>query len=340
LSSRLVVRTSWTSHVACRSRRAQVALAVDCCQSRNVTEVVNATCLNCAAPLSGPFCGECGQRDVPAYPSTKELVVDAVSEFSGWDGRLASTLRTLVRAPGKLTLEFLEGRRVRYISPLRLYLTASVVYFLLAASSPDVRLGSADLNVAGVRVTRTVTGEPGSRPGRVAHAASKSMKQEDLTPEERAAAVADVAHAPSLMRPFLERAIVDPAGFKQSILENMPRLLFVLLPIFAGIIGLFYRQRKYPEHLFFALHLYAFVFLALALTELTKFSRIPIIVGAMSFLTIVGIPAYSTVAFRRVYGGGVVKTLGKEVAIGVLYGIVSIVAFIVMIYVVTLSGPR
>jgi hypothetical protein len=40
-------------------------------------------CLNCGAPLAGPFCAECGQRDVPPYPSVRELVVDAFWELSG-----------------------------------------------------------------------------------------------------------------------------------------------------------------------------------------------------------------------------------------------------------------
>src|SRR5687767_329412 len=102
----------------------------------------SAVCLNCGAPLSGVFCSRCGQRDIPPYPSVRELAVDVVTEFSGWDGRLALTLRELVRRPGMLTREFLEGRRARYISPLRLYLVSSLVYFLLAAAAPNVRLES------------------------------------------------------------------------------------------------------------------------------------------------------------------------------------------------------
>ncbi|MGH9886011.1 MAG: DUF3667 domain-containing protein, partial [bacterium] len=91
-------------------------------------------CLNCGTPLHGQFCSSCGQRDVPPYPSVRELAVDAFWELSGWDGRFASTVRALARRPGMLTREFLEGRRARYISPLRLYLMASLVYFLISAA--------------------------------------------------------------------------------------------------------------------------------------------------------------------------------------------------------------
>ena len=134
-------------------------------------------CLNCGTPLSGPFCAGCGQRDIPPYPSVRELAVDAVSEFSGWDGRLASTVRALVLYPGLLTHEFLEGRRARYISPLRLYLTASLVYFLVAAAAPDVKTESGKTLFLGVRVGATTTddGPPTSRPERVSAAATSAL---------------------------------------------------------------------------------------------------------------------------------------------------------------------
>src|SRR3569833_174672 len=98
----------------------------------------SARCLNCNTELVGPFCAQCGQRALPPYPSVRELVTDAFWELSGWDGRFAATVRALFRAPGQLTLDFLEGRRARFISPLRLYLLASLLYFLVAAAVPGV----------------------------------------------------------------------------------------------------------------------------------------------------------------------------------------------------------
>ena len=62
-------------------------------------------CLNCGAALVGQFCAECGQRALPPHPTVQELVGDAVSEFSGWDGKFAETVRLLVARPGELTFE-------------------------------------------------------------------------------------------------------------------------------------------------------------------------------------------------------------------------------------------
>jgi len=306
-----------------------------------VIESGSSACLNCGAPLTGAFCASCGQRDVPPYPSVRELVEDAAAEFSGWDGRLAITLRDLIRRPGILTHEFLEGRRVRYISPIRLYLVASLVYFLLAASAPTVRLESGQPVFEGLRVGATTTkgNQPVSRAERVGNAARQSIEnQQLLTPAERDSALKDIAGAPALIRPLLRRAVEDPGGFKRRILETMPRMLFVLLPVFAGILALFYRGRKYPEHLYFAIHLHAFIFLALAMAPLAKFTRMPLLAAAVGLIAVIWIPVYATLAFRRVYGGSLSRTLMKELAIGAIYCVAAGIGFMVMIYWVSIAA--
>ena len=301
-------------------------------------ELSEPPCLNCGAPITGAFCARCGQRDVPPYPSVRELAIDAVTEFSGWDGRLASTLRALIRRPGFLTHEFLEGRRIRYISPLRLYLISSLVYFVVAAAAPDVRLESGKTVGLHVGVIATENNQPPSRPERVAKAASEALEnQQALSPAERAAALEDIARAPALMQPLLRRAVEDPGGFKRRILQTMPRMLFVLLPIFAGILALFYRGRKYPEHLYFAIHLHAFIFLALAIAELVKFTQLPLLVAGASLVAVIWIPIYATLAFRRVYGGSLVRTLMKELGIGAIYAVAAAAGFTVMIYWVSVA---
>ena len=174
-----------------------------------------AACLNCGTPLTGPFCAECGQRDIPPYPSARELVVDAFSEVSGWDGRFATTLRALIRRPGLLTREFLEGRRARYISPVRLYLVSSLVFFLMAAGSPDVRLDDGKTIFLGLRMTSPVQTRAPSRPQQVGSAASQAMEsQQPLPPAVRDSLLAEIEHAPAFMRPFLRRSITDPAGLE------------------------------------------------------------------------------------------------------------------------------
>lgn len=278
------------------------------------SRVQSAACLNCGTPLSGPFCSACGQRDVPPYPTVRELVVDAFWELSGWDGRFMLTARSLLRRPGMLTREFLEGRRARYVSPLRLYLMASLVYFLIAAAAPDLdrptqRRGT-DV-MAGVHV---------------------DFGAEVRTPEQRAAALEQIRRAPAVIQPFLRRALEDPDGLKRGILQTMPRTFFILLPVFAAVVALFYRGRRFPEHLYFSIHLHAFVFIATAVPEMASFTRVSVLADGLDLIAMIWIPIYATLAFRRVYGDSIVRTLAKEIGIAAIYGLATMAAFVLTLY--------
>jgi hypothetical protein len=269
-------------------------------------------CLNCGAPLYGHFCGSCGQRAVPPNPTVRELAAEAVGEFVGWDGKLVETARLLITRPGALTCEMLAGHRARYISPLRLYLTCSVAFFLLAASIPNV-----GQTYVGLRPTPGV--------GKISTRAGASAQ---MTPAEKAELLEQAKAAPALLRPLIRRAAADPTKLQHDVFEAMPRALFVVLPAFAGILMLFYRRRNFPEHLYFALHLHAFVFLALALNEAVKLTRSTALSVTVGIAVILMIPVYAHLAFRRVYGDSHLKTFAKELGIAVLYSAVWVPAIV------------
>jgi hypothetical protein len=295
----------------------------------------SAACLNCGAPLNGPFCAQCGQRDVPPYPSVRELVVDAFWELSGWDGRFASTVRALVTKPGRLTLDFLEGRRARYISPLRLYLMASLIYFVVAAAAPDLK----NANGETANLSARVAPPKGTKAERVANATSSALaNQEAISPADRDSIMAAVSKAPPIMRPFFQKALLDPKGLKRSLREAMPKMLFALLPVFAAIVAVFFRKRKYPEHLYFAIHLHAFVFVALTVAALFKFTHITALATWTGTLALLSVPLYATLAFRKTYGGSIAVTLVKQVGIGAIYSTISLAAFIATLFVITRFG--
>jgi hypothetical protein len=131
---------------------------------------------------------------------------------------------------------------------------------------------------------------------------------------------------PAIMRPVLKRVFEDPLGFRKSMLESMPRVLFALLPVFGAILAIFYRRRHYPEHLYFALHVHAFVFLALAIAEAAKFSKSLSVATAVGVVTTVWFLVYAAMALRRVYGGSIVGTLAKGAGVLAIYSVVSIPA--------------
>src|SRR5277367_4018444 len=73
--------------------------------------VVPARCKNCEAVLLGRFCANCSQAADVHVPTTTELVHDLLEGITHSDSRLWRTLTTLWLKPGKLTEEFVAGRR-------------------------------------------------------------------------------------------------------------------------------------------------------------------------------------------------------------------------------------
>jgi Protein of unknown function (DUF3667) len=83
-------------------------------------------CLNCGASLAGIYCTACGQRAVDLTATTWHVVREALEEAIDFDSRALRTAKALA-SPGRLTIEFLHGRRVSYLGPLKLFLLAGSV---------------------------------------------------------------------------------------------------------------------------------------------------------------------------------------------------------------------
>jgi hypothetical protein len=111
--------------------------------------------------------------------------------------------------------------------------------------------------------------------------------------------------------------------------ETLPRALFVLIPALALILGLFYRRRHYPEHLYFALHFQAFVFVGLMFAQVAQYSGSLLLLGAAQMAATLWILAYGVVAQRRVYGGSwpvtVLKAFGVAALFGTLWSVTTLV---------------
>ncbi|HEV8445893.1 MAG TPA: DUF3667 domain-containing protein [Gemmatimonadaceae bacterium] len=280
-------------------------------ESDRVSAEIEHLCLNCGEPLHGAFCSNCGQRAVPPRPSLRELLGEAFAEFSGWDGKLAATLRLLVTRPGQLTVDFLDGKRARYITPLRLYLSVSLVYFLLSAAAPSSIAPGELAKVGDVGNAKITVGLGSHTP-------------DQLTADQREVILASVPSAPKPLRPALRRLGTDPQGFQKDFTEVMPRLMFALLPVFALIVALFYRGRGFVEHLYFTIHVQTFFFVALGIGVLSRFTHVMALIIAAGILQFIWAPLYAHFSLRRVYGGSNGSTLLKELGIGALYAAVYV----------------
>ena len=125
-------------------------------------------CQNCGAELTGPHCAQCGQAAIDYRRSFRHVIVDVLDSFLNWDSKFFATIGLLIVKPWRLTNEFLAGKRVRYLHPLRLYLLASILFFF-----------AVNYGAKGLRL------EPGkiSEKNRTAIAAAVAEKRDEIEAE-------------------------------------------------------------------------------------------------------------------------------------------------------------
>ena len=176
-------------------------------------------CPNCGSDRPDRFCGQCGQNDRDYMRGLWSVVYEFFREMFELDSRLLRTLKSLLFKPGHLSREFSRNRRAAYMSPVRLYLFTSFLFFLLLSISAGGWLSNLDSSDADARME--VGDDPATADGALAAAdsvlatADGALATEDGTPVEAAqpdTASAVPAAADARMRAGAEqeRRTVDP----------------------------------------------------------------------------------------------------------------------------------
>ena len=94
-------------------------------------------CLNCGTEVAERFCSHCGQENTEPRENFWQLLVHFFNDFTHFDGKFFSTIRVLLLQPGKLTREYIAGRRAGYLHPIRMYLFISFAFFILQYLIPS-----------------------------------------------------------------------------------------------------------------------------------------------------------------------------------------------------------
>jgi len=90
----------------------------------------HAICENCHAKVDGAFCSQCGQSVKSSLQYFWSVLLHLLDDIFSFDSRASRTIVPLMLKPGFLTNEYIAGRRVHYVPPLRLYLFISIIFFL------------------------------------------------------------------------------------------------------------------------------------------------------------------------------------------------------------------
>jgi hypothetical protein len=264
-----------------------------------------AHCRNCGGDLIGRYCHGCGQPADVELISLRRLLQEWLHEYLELDGKIVRTMRLLLLSPGRLTKEFLEGKRARYISPIRLYLVWSVAFFSLLSIVPQQQ-------------------------------APKPLREQPKV----------VGRLVPTGNPFLDRfhrAAIDIRKDSTPVVAKLtkwwPTVMFALVPVFGLLTWFACRKavRGYLPHLYFAIHVHAFVFFAKFLSLLIRavglfVLRIPhsVVYPVISFALDLLVLPYVIVALHSVYEGTWPRAIFRGVTtlvgyVAVLFAAVTVV---------------
>jgi hypothetical protein len=261
-------------------------------------------CTQCEAPLAGRYCGQCGLRRFERHDlSLGHYAHEAFHELFHLDGRLWRTLRLLLTRPGQLTLDAVTGRGALAISPLRLFLVMSAVFFFLGQAS-FLKL-------------ETVLG----------YAVRGSAAERTAAVERRLEEIAVRRGEPvALVKEHLEhRFEVDN---KLAQVATVALFVAVLALLFAG------SGHYFVEHLLFGLHYYSFRFLlSVVMQPLALVLNAP---WQLSFaLGTLVLTAYLALALRRVYASGALATALRTLVLVIMGAALNWVSIYVAVRSVT-----
>jgi len=333
-------------------------------------------CPNCGAAVTGAFCAACGQRYRDRKETFGQLVYEFVGSFTNFDSRFFHTLIPLLFRPGKATKEYMDGRQASQLHPVRLYLFSSFLYFLLFFScgkgSVTIDRQAEHDSTRAKENNDWVIAPMSIQKGKeskatVASDADSTFKmsitgvdgldtlfRDNVSPDEYRTMQAALPRTKrdNLVKQYIVMRSLelykegkDTGGtavirrIVQSVLENIPKTLFVLLPLFALLLKLLYvrrRQFNYVDHAVLSLHFFSLMFILLLFAQ---FILDPLF-GTNLFLglAIVWLFIYFFLAMRRIYGQGFFKTLVKYLILGGLFTGLVIIAFLVNFFVSAFVG--
>lgn len=325
-------------------------------------------CLNCGRPLlrSDNFCPSCGQENTNHIFGVRSLLDDFFSNYFSFDSKLSrSTLPFLVK-PGYLTKRFIEGKRVSFVNPLRLYLIITFVFFFLLSAlidgivvenrlslqaafendmpPPKLVVPNADSLVVdpndmprldaleNANLSKADSTRPAPPKQEWDDIFLETMKNDSLTDVEVMEKL-DMNKESTLQQLFVHqfRKVLhkDIDVFLPYLIKNLSIMMFLLLPVFAFFLYVLFRKREpyYISHVIHALHLHAFSFLILILVV-----GLELMVDASSWFgwgAFWLITLYAFLSIKKVYQQRWLKTFFKFNLLGFFYFMALFVAVLI-----------
>ncbi len=241
-------------------------------------------CLNCGTETTGRYCPACGQENIEPKQTVWHLVTHFFSDITHFDGKFFVTVKDLFIKPGFLSEEYIQGRRISYLDPIRMYIFTSAIFFLIFFSminvknihfgseaekeiKPDTELhdllskaknakDSADI----LKIQRVIEAIPKDFDSSKTHVNTKFSLNKSEYASVAAYDSSEKALPAALRDNWLKRRITlktielndrykNEKGnlireLISNYIHNCPKVLFISLPLFALLLKLLYIRRK------------------------------------------------------------------------------------------------
>jgi hypothetical protein len=303
-------------------------------------------CLNCGTALSESFCSHCGQREQevkrPLIGLMKELF-HAVFEL---DGRAYRTVFFLFCKPAYLTREYIEGRRMSFTPPLRLFLILSIIFFFMISANSLIQT-----------LDSSLSGETGKNSELLA---ISSPSEEDIDEDQAQFndGLAEIIEfidnivVPSLseetntnlaafisnqVQTNFKRIMDDPEDFFYDSLDYITFFILLMMPFLAMILKVlyFFSKQFYVEHMILTLHSHTFLILAMIIRmplNLMGEGALMIIsplANLVSTALAIWMVIYLFLSLKVYFGQGYLLTTFKFITATILYGMLLAIGFAV-----------
>lgn len=297
-------------------------------------------CTNCGNPLAATdnYCAICGQENRDVYVSFGQLLKDFFHNYFSFDSRLGRSLEPFFAQPGTLTNEFMDGKRMKYINPIRLYIIISLIHFfffsLYIQSTADdeivqtksVKYGDSNFSIRiGGNDSTDLKREDSIITDSTATAEKDKFSLiEKMVTQHSIDEVLDSLHLedPSFIKKTFFKQLIKVQKYgnfslQSYILKNIPILMFFLLPVYGLVLKLFFHRRLYIHHAIHSLHIHSFTFLILTIVWiLNSFTEVEQWALVMIFL---GITLYTIESFKRTYSIKWLTAIWKVAWSGAIY---------------------
>jgi hypothetical protein len=294
-------------------------------------KIESQTCPNCDAALStvpghSNFCPSCGQENHDMNIPVSHLLKEVFEAIFHFDSKSIRTMQFLVFRPGFLTSEFVRGRRARYVTPIRLYIFISFVFFLLLS----LNSGHRDEPVE-TTAQRTSTVNLGITFYGIISSELQGLRESQIDSLMQARNIRLTALNKYVVHQMARTVKGNGSDFIHLIIKTFSYMIFLLMPFFGFLVYVFHRKRarQYIGTLVFSLHFHSFAFFAL--TVLLLLGQIPGF-SPVTLLSPIILAMYLYISLRSVYGQSRLPVLLKTIMIGGLHIIAVVLLLLLAVF--------